>query len=507
LRPFARVLVANRGEIAIRVMHTLREMEIESVAVFSDADRDAPHVLAADQARRLGPAPAAESYLRIDRVVEAALASGCQAIHPGYGFLSENAAFADACAQAGLVFIGPPAEAMRVMGSKLAARRAMQAAGVPVVPGGPDAADERLDDQALSRFAAQIGYPVLVKASAGGGGKGMRLVHAPAELPAALALCRSEALLAFGDGTLYIEGCLARPRHIEFQVFGDAAGRCFHLRERECSVQRRHQKVIEETPSTAVDDGLRTRMGEAAAAAARAVGYRGAGTVEFLLDATGAFYFLEMNTRLQVEHPVTEELLGIDLVAAQLLTAAGQPLPWAPEALAPRGHAIECRLYAEDPAAGFLPQAGPLLLVRLPQGPGVRVDGALREGDEVTAFYDPMLAKIIATGADRAAAVARMERALEETIVLGVPTNRDFLLEVIRHKAFRAGEISTHFIAEHLADWTPPMVPPDEMVALAALAASSSAPATGSGPATGRGSAPGPWERLGSLRFSSTGQS
>jgi len=392
------------------------------------------------------------------------------------------------------------------MGSKLVARRAMQAAGVPVVPGGPDDPRERLDDEALARFAESSGYPVLVKASAGGGGKGMRLVQASADLPAALALCRSEAKLAFGDGTLYLEKYLARPRHIEFQVFGDASGRSFHLRERECSVQRRHQKVVEETPSPAIDAALRERMGEAAATAAGAVGYRGAGTVEFLLDASGAFYFLEMNTRLQVEHPVTEELLGIDLVQAQILTAAGRPLPWDPDELAPRGHAIECRLYAEDPAAGFLPQAGPLLLVRLPQGPGVRVDGALREGDEVTAFYDPMLAKIIASGRDRAAAAARMERALEETIVLGVPTNRDFLLEVIRHPAFRAGELSTHFIEEQLAGWTPPSVPPDEAVALAALAASSTGAAAGSGAARAGGAIATPWGRMGSFRFGGAGR-
>ena len=494
---FGRVLIANRGEIALRVIRALRDLGVESVAVYSDADTGAPHVLAADQARRLGPAPAGESYLLADRVVEAALDAGCHAVHPGYGFLAENAAFAEACAAAGLTFIGPGADAIRTMGSKLAARRAMQAAGVPVVPGGPDGADAGRDNEALTEYAASIGFPVLVKASAGGGGKGMRVVHEAAELPAALDLCRSEAAGAFGDGTLYMEKYLARPRHIEFQVFADAQGNCFHLHERECSIQRRHQKIVEECPSPAVDEELRRRMGEVAVAAAAAVSYVGAGTVEFLLDESGEFYFLEMNTRLQVEHPVTEEVLGIDLVAAQILTAAGEDLPFRPDAVSPRGHAIECRLYAEDPGDGFLPQAGPLLLVRLPEGPGVRVDAAAREGDEVSSYYDPLIAKIITWGPDRAAAIARMERALHDTIILGTSTNRDFLLEVIRHAAFRDGDLNTHFIDEHLPRWSPMEQVPDEALALALLATSAGAPAAAAG---GRRSDPGPWGRMGRWR-------
>ncbi len=492
---FGRVLVANRGEIALRVIRTLRDLGVESVAVFSDVDRTAPHVMAADQARYLGPAEAGEPYLSVERVLEAAVDSGCHALHPGYGFLSENVALAEACKAQGIVFVGPPTEAIRVMGSKLAARQAMTAAGVAVVPGGPDDAEARRDPRELAAFAKKIGFPVLIKASAGGGGKGMRVVEKASDLAGALELCRSEAELAFSDGTLYLERYLKKPRHIEFQVFGDHLGKVTHLFERECSVQRRHQKIIEECPSTAIDETLRRRMGDAAVAAAQAVGYRGAGTIEFLLDSGGEFYFLEMNTRLQVEHPVTEEVLGVDLVQAQLLTAAGEPLPFAADELEPHGHAIECRLYAEDPAAGFLPQAGRLLLVRLPEGPGVRVDGALRQGDEVSDRYDPMLAKIIAWGADREAALARMERALLETVILGVPTNRDFLLAILEHEAFRAGRLSTQFIEEHLHDWSPPSQVPDEVVALAAQAGAETAPET-------RGARePGPWARLGGWRL------
>ena len=494
---FGRVLVANRGEIALRVIRALRDLEVESVAVYSDADRDAPHVVGADQARRLGPAPAAESYLSIDRVIAAAVDSGCQAVHPGYGFLAENAAFAEACEAAGLTFIGPPAAAIRTMGSKLAARRAMEEAGVPVVPGGPDDPAAAPDEDALVALAGSVGFPLVVKASAGGGGKGMRVVEDAASLRGAVALCRSEAEAAFGDGTLYLERYLPRPRHVEFQVFGDHRGEVFHLGERECSVQRRHQKIIEESPSPAVDDALRRRMGEAATAAARAVGYRGAGTVEFLLDATGKFHFLEMNTRLQVEHPVTEEVFGVDLVGAQLRTAAGEPLSFDPASLKRRGHAVECRLYAEDPAREFLPQAGPLLLVRFPQGPGVRVDSAAREGDEVSAHYDPMLAKIIAWGPDRGAALARMERALEDTAILGLSTNRDFLLDAVRHPAMRSGDLSTRFVDEHMADWKPAAQIPDEALALATFASERCMPGSGqAGPLR----EPGPWARLGRWR-------
>ncbi len=497
---FGRVLVANRGEIALRIIRSLRDMEVESVAVFSDEDRNAPHVLAADQARSLGAADPVEPYLNVERVVAAALESGCQAIHPGSGFLSENPAMAEACDAAGLVFVGPTAEAMRIMGDKLASRRAMQAAGVSVVPGGPEEPGAGRDRGALTSWARQAGFPVLVKASAGGGGKGMRVVRQASELAAALELCASEAQQAFGDDTLYMERYLERSRHIEIQVFGDHQGRVFHLFERECSVQRRHQKIIEESPSVAVDEELRRRMGEAAVAAASAVSYRGAGTVEFLLDTTGSFYFLEMNTRLQVEHPVTEEVLGVDLVEAQIRTAAGEPLSFDPDQLSTRGHAVECRLYAEDPAAGFLPQAGRLLLVRLPEGPGVRVDGALRQGDEISHRYDPLLAKIITWGREREQALARMERALEDTVVLGIPTNRNFLLDVVRHDAFRAGQLSTQFIEEHLHDWSPPEQLPDEVAALAAVASEGRRASR-----TAAADEPGPWARLGDWRLLSDG--
>jgi acetyl-CoA carboxylase biotin carboxylase subunit len=495
-----RVLVANRGEIALRIIRTLRDMGLESVAVYSDVDASAPHVLAADQARPLGEANPVEPYLNVERVLAAAVESGCQAVHPGYGFLSENAAFADACADAGLAFVGPPAEAIRIMGDKLASRRAMEAAGVPVVPGGPGEAGAGKDRAALLAFAEQAGLPLLVKASAGGGGKGMRVVRDMQELGAALDLCASEAQQAFGDDTLYMERYLEHPRHIEFQVFGDAQGQVFHLFERECSVQRRHQKIIEEAPSVALNQEQRREMGEAAVAAATAVGYRGAGTVEFLLDASGSFYFLEMNTRLQVEHPVTEEVLGVDLVQAQMRTAAGQPLDFQPEDLSLRGHALECRFYAEDPAAGFLPQAGRLLLVRLPEGPGVRVDGMLREGDEVSHRYDPLLAKIITYGADRDTALSRMERALEDTVVLGIPTNRDFLLAALRHAEFRSGKLSTQFVDEHLHDWSPASQLPDEVAAMAAVASEERTTT-----AAGATEEPGPWRRLGHWRLLSDG--
>jgi len=493
---FGRVLVANRGEIAMRVIRSLRDMGVESVAVFSDVDAHAPHALAADQARSLGAAEPMEPYLSVERVVAAAVESGCQAIHPGYGFLSENAAMAEACEAAGLVFVGPPAQAMRVMGDKLASRRAMEAAGVPVVPGGPGEPGAGGDREALMSWAREARFPLLVKASAGGGGKGMRVVRQFSELAAALELCASEAKQAFGDDTLYMEHYLERPRHIEVQVFGDYQGRVSHLFERECSVQRRHQKIVEESPSVAVDETLRRQMCEAAVAAASAVGYRGAGTVEFLLDTSGSFYFLEMNTRLQVEHPVTEEVLGVDLVEAQIRTAAGEPLSFQPDQLTLRGHAMECRLYAEDPAAGFLPQAGRLLLLRLPEGPGVRVDGALRQGGEISDRYDPLLAKIITWGPDRRQALARMERALEDTVVLGIPTNRDFLLAVLRHDEFRGGRLSTQFVEEHLHDWSPPEQLPDEVAALAAVA---SEERMASGTATGE--EPGPWARLGDWRL------
>jgi acetyl-CoA carboxylase biotin carboxylase subunit len=446
-----RVLVANRGEIAVRIVRACREAGIESVAVHSDVDSTAPHVLLADAAVRLGPAPASESYLAIDRIIDAARSTGADAVHPGYGFLSENAAFAAACDEAGLVFIGPPADVIARMGDKVAARRVMTAAGVPVVPGSePD--DQ--SDTGIGRAAGSLGLPVLIKAAAGGGGKGMRVVAEERGLLDAIGAARREARAAFGDGTLYVERLVERPRHVEIQVLGDATGRIVHLFERECSVQRRHQKVIEESPSPALTPRVREAMGGAATRAALAAGYRNAGTVEFLLEGDGdeaRFYFLEMNTRLQVEHPVTEAVTGLDLVRAQLHVAGGAPLPWRQSQLTQRGHAIECRIYAEDPDAGFLPQAGRLLLYREPAGPGIRVDAGVIEGSEVTVHYDPLLAKVIVHAEHRVAAIARMRTALRAFPVLGLRTNIPFLLRVLEHPHFVAGGIDTGFLDREAA--------------------------------------------------------
>ncbi len=447
---FRKVLVANRGEIAIRVQRALRELGIRAVAVYSDADARAPHVSSADEAYLLGPAEPAASYLNQERLLEVAREAGCDAVHPGYGFLSENAAFARRCAEAGLIFIGPPAQAIEDMGSKLRARALMAQAGVPVVPGTEAAAGALAP---LERAARKLGYPVLVKASAGGGGKGMRIVTRAAELERALALCRGEAEKAFGDGTLYLEKYLERPRHVELQVFADAAGNTVHLFERECSIQRRHQKIVEEAPSPGLGPELRERMGAAAVAAARAVDYRGAGTVEFMLDASGDFYFLEMNTRLQVEHPITEMVTGVDLVRLQIEVAAGAALPDSVRHAVLRGHAMECRVYAEDPEHGFLPASGRILRLRFPGGPGVRVDAALREEMDVSIHYDPLLAKVVTFGRDRGECLQRMQRALAEFVILGIPTNLAFLQAILAHDAFVRAELTTHFIADHLQDW------------------------------------------------------
>jgi acetyl-CoA carboxylase biotin carboxylase subunit len=443
-----RVLVANRGEIALRVIRACRELGLETVAVYSEADRHARHVDAADRAIPIGAPPAVESYLAIPKLLDAARAAGADAVHPGYGFLSENAQFAAACAERNLTFIGPPADAIEKMGSKTGARQLMQSAGVPVVPGltPPDQ-----DDQAVARAALEVGLPALIKASAGGGGKGMRIVRTASELGEAIASARREAMAAFGDGTLYVERLIERPRHVEFQVFADHAGHVVHLFERECSVQRRHQKIIEESPSPVLTPALRERMGDAAVAAARACGYRNAGTIEFLVDGEGRdarFYFLEMNTRLQVEHPVTEGVTGLDLVHLQLRVAAGEPLPFRQSDVTSRGHAIECRVYAEDPDAGFLPQAGRLLLYREPTLPAVRIDSGVAEGSEITVHYDPMIAKVIATATTRDAAIARIASALAQFPILGVRTNTPFLLRILAHPAFRAGKVHTAFLDE-----------------------------------------------------------
>ncbi len=476
-----RVLVANRGEIAVRVMRTCHERGIETVAVYSDADRLAPHVQMATAAVAIGPAPSAESYLVIEKILAACRATGADAVHPGYGFLSENEDFADACAAAGITFIGPSAEAMRKMGSKTSARKTVSAAGTPVVPGdnGPAGDGFPTAEEALASAKA-IGFPVLLKAAAGGGGKGMRMVTTEAELPAAFDGARREATAAFGDGTVYLEKAIQRPRHIEIQVFGDHHGTIVHLGERDCSVQRRHQKVIEEAPSPVVSPELRAKMGAAAVAAARAVSYVGAGTCEFLLGADGGFYFLEMNTRLQVEHPVTEMIYGLDLVAWQLVVAEGKPLPLTQAELDARrrGHAVECRVYAEDPVK-FLPSPGRITHLRVPDGPYVRNDSGCYEGAEIPVHYDPMISKLVVWGEDRATAVARMRRALDEYQVRGIETNLAFHRRCFRNAAFVAGEYDTGFIARNAADLTP-RAEGDELVAAIIAAALQS----GAGPGT-----------------------
>lgn len=450
------LLIANRGEIAGRIIRTCRRLGIRTVAVYSDADAGARHVRLADEAVHIGPSPAPDSYLSIARILAAAQRSGADAIHPGFGFLAENADFARACAAAGLIFIGPTPEAIEAMGNKQGAKTLVAEAGVPVLPGyhGNDQTDD-----ALQQAAGQIGFPLMVKAAAGGGGKGMRLVRRPAQLAEALAAARREAQQAFGSADLILERALDRPRHIEFQVMGDCQGNLIHLGERECSIQRRHQKVIEEAPSPALTPELRTRMGEAAVRAARAVHYTNAGTVEFLLDTDGSFYFLEMNTRLQVEHPVTEMVTGIDLVAWQICLAEGAPLPLEQEQVTLRGHAIEARLYAENPANDFLPVTGRVLLWREPatgaglRGAGLRVESGIQTGDDISIYYDPMLAKLIAYGDDRRTAVRRLIYALEHTTLLGLTSNLAFLRDVLRHPDFLAGNLSTGFIDEHLAGW------------------------------------------------------
>ena len=443
---FSKLLIANRGEIAWRVARTAKAMGYRTVAVYSDADKDAPYVAFADEAVRLGPAPVGESYLNIDRLLEAAHRSGADAVHPGYGFLSENQVFAAACAAAGLVFIGPSAEAIAAMGNKAAAKRRMIEAGVPCVPGYQG---EAQSEASLEREARRIGLPVMVKAAAGGGGRGMRLVERAGELAEAIRTARSEAESAFGSGELILERAVVDSRHVEIQVFADNHGNVLHLGERDCSVQRRHQKVIEEAPSPAVNADLRRRMGEAAVAAARAIGYRGAGTVEFLLGGDGAFYFLEMNTRLQVEHPVTEAVTGLDLVEWQLRVARGESLPLAQDQVRLAGHAIEARLYAEDAYAGFLPQTGRIGLWQPASGPGIRIDHGVQDGLAVSPFYDAMIAKVIGHGATREEARLRLIKALRDTVVLGPTTNRHFLIRLLGHPEFVAGKATTSFIGRH----------------------------------------------------------
>ncbi|MGA8520526.1 MAG: biotin carboxylase N-terminal domain-containing protein, partial [Pseudonocardiaceae bacterium] len=442
---FESVLVANRGEIAVRVIRTLRAMGLRSVAVYSDADAGARHVRDADVAVRVGPAPAAASYLSIDAILAAAARTGAQAVHPGYGFLSENAVFARACACAGLIFVGPPAAAIEAMGDKIRAKATVAAAGVPVIPGSDGSAG---DDDALAATADALGYPVLIKPSAGGGGKGMRVVHRAQDLPEAITGARREARGAFGDATLLVERFIATARHIEIQVLADAYGAAVHLGERECSLQRRHQKIIEEAPSVLLDAATRARMGQRAVTVAQAVGYTGAGTVEFIVpaDTPDQFFFLEMNTRLQVEHPVTELVTSLDLVQWQLRVAAGEPLRLRQNNIRIDGHAVEARIYAEDPALGFLPTGGQVLQLREPAGPGVRVDSGLALGDAVGSDYDPLLAKVIAHGPDRDTALRRLDAALAQTSILGLGTNVAFLRALLADADVQAGKLDTGLV-------------------------------------------------------------
>ncbi|MGW1491065.1 ATP-binding protein [Streptomyces sp. NPDC002402] len=474
---FSTVLVANRGEIAVRVIRTLRAMGIRSVAVFSDADADARHVREADTAVRIGPPAAAESYLCVERLLEAAARTGAEAVHPGYGFLAENAGFAQACADAGLAFIGPPASAISLMGDKIRAKETVRAAGVPVVPG---SSGSGLSDDQLAEAAREIGMPVLLKPSAGGGGKGMRLTRVESALLDEIAAARREARASFGDDTLLVERWIDRPRHIEIQVLADGHGNVVHLGERECSLQRRHQKIIEEAPSVLLDEKTRASMGAAAVEAALSCGYVGAGTVEFIVPGSdpSSYYFMEMNTRLQVEHPVTELITGLDLVEWQLRVAAGEQLPFVQDDITLTGHAIEARICAEDPSRGFLPSGGTVLALHEPQGDGVRTDSGLTRGTEVSSLYDPMLSKVIAYGPDRATALRKLRAALADTVTLGVPTNAGFLRRLLAHPDVVSGDLDTGLV-ERDADSLVVDGVPEEVYAAAALLAQQELPPSG----------------------------
>ncbi|MGW7225149.1 acetyl-CoA carboxylase biotin carboxylase subunit [Streptomyces cyaneofuscatus] len=495
---FDTVLVANRGEIAVRVIRTLRELGVRSVAVFSDADADARHVREADTAVRIGPPPAAESYLNVPALLEAARRTGAQAVHPGYGFLAENAEFAAACTDAGLVFIGPPASAISLMGDKIRAKETVAAYGVPVVPG---SSGSGLTDAQLESAAREIGTPVLLKPSAGGGGKGMRLVRDAAVLGEEIAAARREARASFGDDTLLVERWIDRPRHIEIQVLADAHGNVIHLGERECSLQRRHQKIIEEAPSVLLDAATRAAMGEAAVQAARSCGYVGAGTVEFIVPGNdpASYYFMEMNTRLQVEHPVTELITGLDLVEWQLRVASGEQLPYAQADISLTGWAIEARVCAEDPSRGFLPSGGTVLALREPQGGGVRTDSGLSEGVPVGSLYDPMLSKVIAYGPDRATAIRKLRAALADTVILGVPTNAGFLRRLLAHPDVVSGNLDTGLVEREAESLVPDGVPDEVYAAAAAVRREALAPRPDAGGWTDPFSVPSGW-RTGGVR-------
>jgi len=488
MKEIKKLLVANRGEIALRVLRSAREMGLQTVAIYSEADRNALHVRYADEAVCVGPPASAESYLRGDKIIAVCQQLGVDAIHPGYGFLSENAHFARQVQQAGIIFVGPSPEAMELMGSKLAAKQAVAQYGIPMVPGTEDAIS---DVEAAKRVAREVGFPILIKASAGGGGKGMRVVNAEAEFEEQMQLAVSEATSAFGDGAVFIEKYIGSPRHIEIQVLGDEHGTILHLFERECSIQRRHQKVIEEAPSSVLTPELRAAMGQCAVDVARACNYTGAGTVEFLLDENHNFYFLEMNTRLQVEHPVTEQITGLDLVKEQIKVAQGLPLSFGQDDLQIQGHALELRVYAEDPANNFLPDIGTLTTYVRPQGPGVRVDDGFEQGMDIPIYYDPMIAKLVTFGQDRTEAIARMLRAIEEYQITGIQTTLPFGRFVLQHPAFVSGQFDTNFIRDHFTPADLASAPDDDTLKLAAVfaamlfetkkpqAAASAEPATG----------------------------
>lgn len=494
---FKKILIANRGEIAVRIMRTCQEMGIATVAVYSNADAKALHTLTAGQAVAIGPAEPAQSYLNIDQIIAAARQTGAEAIHPGYGFLAENSAFAERCEKEGIVFIGPPAAVIRDLGDKITARQIMQSGGVPVIPGMIEAA---ADPAAWAAHAAKIGYPVLIKAAAGGGGKGMRIVNAPEDLAAACEAASREAASAFGSGVIYMEKFLPKARHVEIQILADRHGQAIHLLERECSIQRRHQKIIEETPSPALTPELRAAMGNAAVAAARAAGYVNAGTVEFILDPEGRFYFLEVNTRLQVEHPITEMITGVDLVRHQIQIAAGQALSLSQEEIAGRGHAIECRIYAEDPENNFMPSPGRIAYLHEPAGPGIRNDCGVYAGVEVPVEYDPILSKLVVHAETRPLAIRRMVRALQSYAVLGVKTPIGFLIDVLCSKPFEQGQTFTNFIDTHFADWAQQR----DTLELAAIAYAADALAPKTGRMAGAAAAaahPGPWQSLANWRM------
>jgi acetyl-CoA carboxylase, biotin carboxylase subunit len=497
---FKKILVANRGEIACRIIRACREMGIISVAVYSEADRAGLHVQLADEAAGIGPAPAVDSYLNMDRIIEAARESGAEAIHPGYGFLAENPEFARRCEKAGIVFIGPNSRALELVGDKIRARQTMEKAGIPIIPGMKSVAAGFAEYAAEAR---KIGYPVMIKASAGGGGKGMRIICSEEDLRAGLEGGQREAKAAFGDESVYLEKYIEDPRHVEFQVLADNYGHIVHLFERECSIQRRHQKIVEETPSQALTPELRRTMGETARKVLQVSGYNNAGTVEFLLDRNRNFYFLEVNARLQVEHPVTELTTGVDLVQQQIRIAAGEKLSLKQEGLAQRGHAIECRIYAEDPSRNFLPSSGKILFLREPRGPGVRHDGGIYSGWDVPIYYDPILAKLIVWAETRDAACARMAAALDDYVVLGISTTISFLKEVVSHPKFREGATTTAFIKNYFDGWQDKEAPADELtIALAAAALDELSSARKAGPAEGlKKEVYSPWQTLGRWRI------